>query len=249
MAKAATRLPSNHRVYAIGDVHGHLGALLRLEAVIDHDLRARPVDHVTTIYLGDYIDRGPDSRGVIDHLARKADTSGDIQFLKGNHDATLQAFLENPAIMADWRRFGGLETLCSYGVDVRMLMRGVGAEEARAALIQRMPPSHVAFLDNLQSFIVMGGYCFVHAGLKPGVALDQQTDEARLWIRDEFLNYRGSFGTIVVHGHTPVEAPDVRPNRIAVDTGVYLTGRLTAAVVEGNDVRFLSSEPTGGRRS
>ncbi len=235
------RVPDGLRVYAVGDVHGRLDLLQQTERMIFRDLETRPVERALSIYLGDFIDRGPDSCKVVDYLLTAQSDGLQRRFLRGNHEETMLQFLEEPGIVESWRRYGGLETLVSYGVDVRELMRGAGAEEARQALRRALPGEHLAFLQNLETLLVIGDYCFVHAGLKPGVPLDRQTPESMLWIREEFMDFAGDFGKVVVHGHTPVDEPARLPNRISVDTGAYLTGRLTTAVLEGESVGFLTT--------
>ncbi len=234
-------LPPGIRVYAVGDIHGRLDLLLDLEALILEDIAARPVEYAMAIYLGDYVDRGPNSRGVLEHLL-KADRDGLARkFLRGNHEETFIDYAADPALIRSWKKFGGLETLHSYGVDVRDLMRGGGLEEAHAAFLASVPQEHMAFLESLDPILTLGDYCFVHAGVRPGVPLAQQSPDDLLWIREEFLRYRGPFEKVVVHGHTPVDEPEWLPNRINVDTGAYLTGKLTAAVLEGEQVEFLST--------
>ena len=235
------RVPDGLRVYAVGDVHGRFDLLTETERLIKADLAGRPSERALLIYLGDFIDRGPDSRKVVEHL-RTAQADGlPRRYLRGNHEETMIQFLADPEVADAWRRYGGLETLHSYGVDVRDLMRGAGAEEAQVGLRIAIPPSHLEFLQKLETLLVIGDYCFVHAGLKPGVPLERQTPESMLWIREEFLGYPGSFGKVVVHGHTPVDEPTRTANRINVDTGAYLTGRLTTVVLEGDTVGFFST--------
>jgi serine/threonine protein phosphatase 1 len=237
------RLPSGLRIYAVGDIHGRADLLGELESRIRDDWAARPAEQAMIIYLGDFIDRGPRSKEVLDYLSKASGDATARRFLTGNHEATLLRFIDEPHIIHSWRQFGALETLYSYGVDVRDLMRGGGAQEAHTAFLQAFPPEHLAFLRKLETLVVIGGYCFVHAGLKPGIAINKQVPADLLWIRDEFLDFRGAFGKVVVHGHTPVDHPVLLPNRINVDTGAYVTGRLTAVVLEGNAATFLS---TGG---
>lgn len=188
--------------------------------------------------LGDYVDRGPASREVLDLLAGNPFPTPYVA-LKGNHEAVVEGFLEAGAGGDLWRKFGGLETLHSYGVPVADVMMGrnfdVAAERLRAAL----PDAHRAFLTSLRTSYTHDGYFFCHAGVRPGVALAQQTEADLLWIREDFLGSTVDFGKIVVHGHTPVEAPDVRPNRINIDTGAFITGQLTCVVLDGSGHRFL----------
>ena len=207
---------------------------------IARDLDARPIEDCLTVTLGDYIDRGPDSRGVLDRLARNPFPT-DFVALKGNHEALFETFLRDPSTADHWRRLGGLETLHSYGVDVGPLMRGRNYEAAAQALLAAVPPEHFEFLAALRGTLTLGRYFLCHAGVRPGVPLQRQSEDDLLWIRDEFLDSKTDFGKIIVHGHTPTEEPELLPNRINVDTGAFMTGRLTCAVLEGEEVRFLSA--------
>jgi Calcineurin-like phosphoesterase len=229
------------RLYVIGDIHGHADLLDAMIEAIARDVAERPVGDALTVTVGDYVDRGPDSRGVIERLAENPFATRFIA-LKGNHEAILAAFLHEPSVAAHWRRLGGLETLHSYGVDVAPLMRGRDFDRAAASFRAALPQKHAGFLASLRPSLTVGRYFLCHAGVRPGVALDRQHEDDLLWIRDEFLDSNVDFGKIVVHGHTPTEEPEIRANRINVDTGVYMTGRLTCAVLEEHPdrVRFLS---------
>ena len=216
-------LPAGLRVYAIGDIHGRLDRLLELEERVRDDLTARPTTQAMAIYLGDYVDRGVNSRGVLDYLLT-ADRDGlERRFLRGNHEETMLEYLDNPDLIRSWKKYGGLETLFSYGVDVRPLMRGEGSEKAHADFRAAFPAEHQAFLEGLAPILTIGDYCFVHAGVRPGVPIERQVPADLLWIREEFLGHQGDFGKVVVHGHTPVDEPMWLPNRVNVDTGAYLT--------------------------
>jgi serine/threonine protein phosphatase 1 len=161
--------------------------------------------------------------------------------LKGNHESLFEAFLQEPAVAGQWRRLGGLETLHSYKVSVSSLMLGRNYEQAAEDLRTAVPPAHLEFLRSLWTSLTVGKYFLCHAGVRPGVPLDRQSEEDLLWIREEFLSSRADFGKIVVHGHTPTESPDVLPNRINIDTGAFMTGRLTCAVLDMGRPRFLST--------
>jgi serine/threonine protein phosphatase 1 len=154
----------------------------------------------------------------------------------------LEAFLRDPGVGSQWRQLGGLETLHSYGVPVAAVMIGKGFEEASQALRQAIPEEHFRFLGSLKLSVSLGDYFLCHAGVRPGVALENQSADDLLWIRDEFLNSKMNFGKVVVHGHTPTEAPEVLPNRINIDTGAFATGRLTCLVLERGSRRFLSTQ-------
>jgi serine/threonine protein phosphatase 1 len=190
--------------------------------------------------LGDYVDRGPDSRGVLDRLVHNPFPTKYIA-LKGNHEELFEAFVHDPSVASQWRRLGGLETLHSYGVSVTAVMIGKGFEEASSALRRAVPEEHLRFLGSLKLSMSVGEYFLCHAGVRPGIPLEHQAAEDLLWIRDEFLNSRKSFGKIVVHGHTPIASPEVLPNRINIDTGAFMTGRLTCLILEGASRRFLST--------
>ena len=225
------------RLYAIGDIHGRLDLLDRVITAIERDVEAHGSDALT-VTLGDYIDRGPKSRGVLDRLIPNPFPTPHIA-LKGNHEVLLESFLANPATAEHWRRLGGLETLHSYGVSVSGLMVGKNYDEAADRLREAMPAEHLKFLQSLKTSHSHGKYFLCHAGVRPGVPLDRQNDEDLLWIRDEFLSSKMNFGKIVVHGHTPMESPEVLPNRINIDTGAFATGQLTCVVLDESGHRFL----------
>jgi serine/threonine protein phosphatase 1 len=227
------------RIYAIGDIHGRADLLDHLVDAIASDIGAMSSCDCLTVTLGDYIDRGPSSPAVLDRLADNPFPTEYVA-LKGNHEAFLETFLTDPKVARDWRLCGGLETLCGYGVDVSSVMRGRDYDLAAARLGAALPSAHKDFLASLQLSATFGRYFFCHAGVRPKVPLDAQAEDDLLWIRDEFLDSRANFGKIVVHGHTPVEAPQLRRNRINIDTGAFMTGRLTCAVLEKEHVRFLS---------
>ncbi|MFD0987034.1 metallophosphoesterase [Methyloligella solikamskensis] len=232
------KLPDGKRIYAIGDVHGCLDLLDGLLAKIADDIAEHPEADAELIFLGDYIDRGPDSRGVIDRL-----TSGELPapatFLMGNHEEMLLTFLERPGEARQWAVNGGEETLASYGIPPGELPRH--PEAARDRFLKLMPESHLQFYKALQLSIVRGGYFFCHAGVRPGVALDRQDRFDLVWIREPFLTYDGDFGKVVVHGHTPVRSVESLPNRIGVDTGGFIYGRLSAVVLSGDDRAIIDA--------
>lgn len=234
------------RIYAIGDIHGCDRLLDRLIESIKRDIEGlAPLERLTpseclVVALGDYVDRGPGSRKVIERLARNPFPS-DFIALKGNHEALLEQFIADPETAGYWRQLGGLETMHSYGVDVANVMRGKFYDAAAEALEQAMPPAHRDFIASLKLSVTAGRYFLCHAGIRPGVPFDRQRDDDLLTIREPFLNSRADFGKVVVHGHSPVEEPELRPNRINVDTGAFMTGRLTCVVLEGERVRFLTA--------
>lgn len=225
------------RLYVIGDIHGRLDLLDRMIDEIRRDTEQSEPECLT-VTLGDYIDRGPDSRGVLDRLARNPFPARYIA-LRGNHELLFENFLSDPAVGEHWRRLGGLETLHSYGVPVASLMIGKDYDQAAEQLRNAVPPEHFQFLASLRTSLDCGRYFLCHAGIRPGIPFGRQSEEDLLWIRDEFLNSRMDFGKIVIHGHTPTEEPEVLPNRINIDTGAFATGRLTCVVLEGERQRFL----------
>lgn len=238
-------LPPGLRIYAIGDVHGRLDLLESLARRIEADLKDAPA-LAFTIFLGDYVDRGPDSAGVVDRLARR-DFPTEFLALRGNHEEVMLDFLDKPAILENWRNYGGLETLHSYGIDVLPAMRGLGYEGMRDRLLERLPRSHEEFLRETAYYTTSGDYFFCHAGVRPGTPLDEQTPRDLLWIREEFLAFRGGWDRVIVHGHTPVDEPELLESRINVDTGAFASSILTAVVLEGSERRILSTARTAGR--
>jgi serine/threonine protein phosphatase 1 len=229
------------RLYVIGDIHGRSDLLDRMISEISRDLEANPVADSLTVTLGDYVDRGPDSRGVLDRLVRNPFPTAFVA-LKGNHEVLFETFLRDPSVADHWRHLGGLETLHSYGVAVGPLMMGRNYEQAAEALRAAMPRTHFELLASLKTSLTVGKYFLCHAGVRPGVPLERQSEDDLLWIRDPFLDSTADFGKIVVHGHTPTEQPQVLPNRINIDTGAYMTGRLTCVVLEMERVSFIATK-------
>lgn len=247
------RVPDGVRVYAVGDVHGRLDLLREIEERIVEDLAASPrVVEPFVVYLGDYVDRGVDSRGVLQWLIDNPLLTGLSRVLLiGNHDLWLREFLRGQPVGASWIQFGGDATLASYGVRFDItLPEPQRIAQAQKQLVDRFPTTHRELLHGLELAWSCGDYYFCHAGIRPGVPLDRQSPEDLLWIREPFLSWRGDPGKVIVHGHTVTEEPVVRPNRIGIDTGAYLTGRLTCLVLEGTDQRFVATgvpvqEPAG----
>lgn len=233
------------RVYAVGDVHGRLDLLIRLEAEIHKDLEARPTEAPLICYLGDYVDRGPASAGVIDQLAAPAPESPRRIFLKGNHEDRMLAFLDDPAGNGPgWMKFGGREALASYGLPQAQI-DGEDWQALRDGLAAVLPPAHLAFLKSLELALRWSGYLFVHAGLDPARPLADQDPHDLMWIREPFLSSDRDFGLRVVHGHFIEPEPIFRANRIGLDTGAYKSGVLTCAALEESVVRLLQTSPTG----
>jgi len=232
--------PAGSRVYAIGDIHGRADLLAALHRMICDDAAARPVARHVVVYVGDYIDRGPDSRAVIDLLLDAPLAGFESVHLLGNHEAFLLEFLDDAGAGPDWLFNGGAETLASYGVESPWPF-GDPPDRMQAEFRRRLPARHLTFLRDLRLSHVEGGYLFVHAGVRPGVPLDRQERHDLLWIRDEFLDSGADLGKVVVHGHSIADEPERRRNRIGIDTGAYMTGRLTCLVLEGADRRFLAT--------
>jgi serine/threonine protein phosphatase 1 len=235
--------PEGLRLYAVGDVHGRLDLLRDAHARIGADLARRPCPSFRIIHLGDYIDRGPDSAGVIDRLIEVCG-DGDGVCLAGNHDVLVPAFLADPEEAGDfWLTYGGEETLASYGVDpLSPALLNRPFRVIRDAFAAALPARHRAFFDSLPFLERQGDFLFVHAGIRPGLRLERQTPRDLTFIREPFLSHEGDFGVVVVHGHTIVREPEVRPNRVGIDTGAFRTGRLTTFVVEGRETGFLEPE-------
>jgi len=236
--KSPPRTPDDLRIYAVGDIHGRADLLAQLFACIDADAAAYPAPKTIEVFVGDYIDRGPQTREVLDMLVARSRIRRMV-CLKGNHETYIPDFLRNPAILDQWRLFGGLETLVSYGVMPSINPDEQEQRELAAAFSGALPSSHRQFLANLKSSFTCGDYFFCHAGVRPGVPLSQQHEQDLLWIREDFLLHEEGFGKIVIHGHTPVAQPDIRPNRINIDTGAYATGRLTCLVLESEDITLI----------
>lgn len=239
------RGPEGMRIYAVGDVHGRLDLLVAMYRRIAAEIRqARPADW-RVIHLGDYVDRGPDSKGVIDFLIEVRKRDPRHLMLAGNHDIGFLDFLDAPDADGLFMRYGGIQTAQSYGV---VLNEGGGAwfgrseaalRQGHAALVEAVPKSHVDFLQSLAFSLTFGDFFFCHAGIRPGIALESQSTQDLIWIRDVFHNHSGLHPKIVVHGHTPVPEAEVMVNRVNIDTLAYQTGNLSALVVDGADKRIL----------
>ena len=236
-------VPAGQRVYAIGDIHGMRASLDRMLDAIAADLKGFPGES-EIVFLGDYIDRGPDSASVVARLVAGPGPGGRWTFLKGNHDAFLADLIASPSPSAAdytlWIEQGGLEAMRSWGVSWSVIASG-GVRAALAELRAAMPAEHLAFFETLGLTRRIGDYFFVHAGIRPGVALEKQQEMDLIWIRDEFLSHRGDHGVHIVHGHTITAEPDRQANRTGVDTGAYAGGALTALVLEGDERRFLAA--------
>ena len=240
---ASPAVPIGHRVYAVGDIHGRADLLHRLQSLIADDAAQAPANmRKTIVYLGDYVDRGLESRGVIDQLLAPPPPGLEAVYLKGNHEEMMLRFLVDVSVGPFWMAIGGDATVYSYGVG---MPKGLSQEDRLAhiwhELHQRMPATHMSFLSGLRLTHAAGDYLFVHAGVRPGIALSEQRAEDLLWIREQFLAAEAGWEKVIVHGHSATHRPESLPHRIGVDTGAYATNVLTCLVLEGSDRRFLST--------
>jgi serine/threonine protein phosphatase 1 len=230
---AKPKLPDGVRIYAISDIHGCAHLLEQMLRVIDADVAHSRPRHAIEVFMGDYIDRGPDSRSTIDLLIERS-RRGNVVFLKGNHEAFLDDVLRSPDRMANWFQVGGLETLMSYGLSPSA---NPDADEQRTLvreLSEAMPVRHRDFLSRLRLSFSCGDFFFVHAGVRPGVRLADQREEDLLWIREDFLQCKERFSKYIVHGHTPVRSAEILANRANIDTGAFATGNLTLLSIQGS---------------
>ena len=233
---------NQQRLYAIGDIHGRFDLLARLLALIVTDAASYPETPKQLIFLGDYIDRGSDSRSVMRCLIEDLPKDFTPFFLRGNHEQVLLDFLAgDDAILESWLYFGGTATLASYGLNLYG-QRTLSSASVREQAKEKIPASHLDFLKQTLMNYAVGSYYFVHAGIRPGVPLAQQSDQDKLWIRQEFLSSKADHGKMIIHGHTiSSHGPDIHPNRIGIDTGAYATGKLTCLVVQDSQQSFLST--------
>jgi serine/threonine protein phosphatase 1 len=236
-SSAAASTPADVRIYAIGDIHGRADLLMETIAHIDDDLERRPIGHAVEVYLGDYIDRGPDSKSVIDLLAVRL-VQNHAVCLRGNHEALMEGFLRDPSNLRPWLQLGGMPTLASYGVELRR--EGIETQtDLHRRFRSSFPRAHQLFLQCLRYSFRCGDFLFVHAGIRPDTPIDQQDLHDLLWIRHEFLDSAEDHGNFIVHGHTPVPHPDIRHNRVNIDTGAWRTGTLTCIAIEGTTILVL----------
>lgn len=233
-------VPEGVRVYAVGDIHGRANLLSKMMHAIAEDARANPKSRIIEIYLGDYIDRGLQSREVIDLLLAPPPAGHERICLMGNHEEALLHFLKDPNILKDWTNFGGYATLASYGIDIPSAMLPETRSKVRDQLQQNLPAEHLNFLKNLELTSVIGDYLFVHAGILPGVPLAQQKPQHLLWIRDSFLKHDGFFDQYyVVHGHSPTATPDIHINRAGIDVSEAAISSLCCLALEGGERNII----------
>ena len=234
-------VPAGTRVYAVGDIHGRRDLFDILIARIQEDNAQRAPADCQFILLGDLIDRGEESRGVVERAIQLARSELNTRFLMGNHEEVfIRAARGDKRALRLLLRIGGRETLLSYGISPDEY-KNLDFDDLAALFMSKVPSEHVDFLSSFENCIEIGDYLFVHAGVRPGVSLAEQSPADMRWIRDEFLRYRDTHGRLVVHGHSVSEDIDIRPNRIGIDTGAYTTGRLTAIGLEGSERWFLST--------
>jgi serine/threonine protein phosphatase 1 len=246
-AQPGPSVPEGERVYAVGDVHGRADLFAALVEAIDADDAARGPARTTVVLLGDLVDRGPDSAGVI-ALARAWGERRTVRLIAGNHEEMFLDSFDKREVLRHFLRYGGRETLLSYPIDPSAYTRADLAE-CRALARAAVPAQDLAFIGSFEDSIVLGDYLFVHAGIRPGVPLEEQRTGDLRWIRETFLNHAESFGPVVVHGHTIYDQPELRANRIGIDTGAYASGRLTALGLENGERWLIETQQTDGATS
>ena len=232
-------VPPGERYYVVGDIHGRLDLFDALVEAIERDDREAAAATTTVVLLGDLVDRGPDSAGVIAR-AREWQARRRVRILAGNHEEMFLAAFEDTRILRNFLRHGGRETVLSYGLD-RARYNEAGLDELQAMMAAAVPEADRAFLASFEDYIVAGDYLFVHAGIEPALPLEEQDRHNLLWIRDRFLRHEEPHSHVVVHGHTIFDEVDERHNRIGIDTGAFMSGRLTALVLEGDTRRLIQA--------
>ena len=238
-------IPDGQRVYAVGDIHGRLDLFEALVAAIEADDAARAPAETLIVLLGDLVDRGDDSRGVIE-FARDLQRRRPVRILAGNHEEMFLRILSDIETFRHFIRHGGRETLLSYGINHGQF-QAASMEEAQQLASEAVPADHLAFLESFEDMIQLGDYLFVHAGIDPRLPIDQQRSRDLRWIREPFLSHEGSHGVVVVHGHTICDEPEDCGNRIGIDTGAFMSGRLTALILEGTARCYLEAAEEDGR--
>ena len=234
-------VPDGLTIYAIGDIHGRADLLDQTHELIDKDKANSRSERNVEVYLGDYIDRGPDSATVISRLIKRSSQTSTI-FLRGNHEQLLLDFLHGKDCWLEWRAVGCITSCLSYGINPNLLSRQVSDKAVRQALDESVPLEHIRFYSDTCSYCRVGPYLFVHAGIRPGIKLEDQNPRDLLNIRKSFLEFEGDLGYIVVHGHTPVDSPDLRRHRINIDTRAFATGRLTCLRIDCDGVLILTPD-------
>jgi serine/threonine protein phosphatase 1 len=238
-APATASVPEGERVYAIGDIHGRLDLFEQLIAAIDADDAARKPAKTTVVLLGDLVDRGPESAGVID-AAMDWSRRRTVRLLFGNHEEMFLDSMERTEVLRHFLRYGGRETVLSYPID-RTGYRELTLEQLQERMRSAVPQAHIDYLRAAEDAVRIGDYLFVHAGIRPGIPLEEQKPADMRWIRDSFIDDTRDHGCVVVHGHTISEAVEEMPNRIGIDTGAFQSGRLTALGLEGSQRWYLTA--------
>ena len=237
----AWNAPAGQRIYAVGDIHGRRDLLDDLLTRIDADDAERGPAQTQIIFLGDLVDRGSDSRGVIERLMALREASDNVRLLTGNHEELLiRVYDGDKRATSLFHRVGGRETMLSYGMS-EADYDAVDLSELAALIPNYVPIAHIDFLKSFDDWIEAGDYLFVHAGIRPGLSIDEQETSDLRWIRREFTEHKGEFSHMVIHGHTITEGVDEQSNRIGIDTGAFATGTLTAIGIEGSERWFLST--------
>ncbi|MBV2143063.1 serine/threonine protein phosphatase [Falsochrobactrum sp. TDYN1] len=240
MKFADARGPEGLRLYAIGDIHGRLDLLQDMHGLIRADIDARPTHDWRIIHLGDYVDRGPDSRGVLDFLIKVSKHDPRMLALLGNHEAGFLQYLATGEVTGLFAANGGEETARSYGVEIDFT-QAVSAQEGHSNLVQAVPQAHIDFIRSLPRSLAFEDFFFCHAGVNPSLPLDAQDPDELIWIRNIFLGWTGLFEKVIIHGHTPQDAIDIHPNRVNLDTHAWKSGRLSAIIIDGAEKHFLEA--------
>lgn len=240
--KAGYSAPPDLRIYAVGDVHGRFDLFERMLAAVEEDVGDFPPENVRLVLLGDLIDRGPESAQVVERARQLREASDSVRLLMGNHEEIFLQILEGEIeSLPFFLKIGGRPTIMSYGITDREILT-LKSRELVDLLIERVPPAHVELLRSMENVVRYGDVVFVHAGVRPGVPIDEQKLSDLRWIRSEFLSHRRSHGALIVHGHNVTETVEDHPNRIGIDTGAFATGRLSILALEGATRRFLTVE-------
>ncbi|AXB76169.1 metallophosphoesterase [Novosphingobium sp. P6W] len=237
--KRTPSIPSGERVYAVGDIHGRADLFEDLILAIEQDDAARGRAYTTVVLLGDLIDRGHDSAAVVER-ARRWGSQRNVEFIQGNHEEMLLVSRDDTDALRSFLKFGGLETILSYGVDPEAAS-SAELDELQRLMNAAIPQDDIDFIDAFKKMVRIGDYVFVHAGVRPDTPLEHQSGRDCRWIREPFLSHRGDYGGFVVHGHTITPEPDVCTNRIGIDTGAFLHGTLTAIGLEGEERWFIQA--------
>ena len=239
-------VPAGERVYAVGDIHGRIDLFEDLIRRIDADDARRRRAHTRIVLLGDLVDRGKDSAAVVAR-AREWAQRRNVTIIQGNHEEMMLASRRDQDALRGFLKFGGLETIVSYGVDPRAVA-GADIDTLQRLLIEAIPPEDIAFLEGFKKMVQIGDYLFVHAGIRPDTPLEHQLGQDCRWIREPFLSHKGDFGVCVIHGHTITRAPEICANRIGIDTGAFCHGTLTAIGLEGTERWFLQARDAAATR-